>query len=391
MSFLNDSALPTCSEADTGVIEPSAELVRTLTAVFARVLGASPVLPESDFFELGGDSILAMALAFELQESCRMTVPPTLLFDAPTPAALAQAMGERAESPAGPLVLLKKGSQEPPVFLVPGITGSPIEFQSFAKLVNIPNPIYGLQARGLDGKEQPLRDVRDMATHLLPSIRARQPNGPYLLAGNSMGGFAALELGCALLGAEETVALLALFDTMINRNHLSLGQRFAVWGQRARHHAAAARTRPLRYAASYIAGRSHGRASKALPEHQTPVLWRSLQDVVAGAHEAAGKYRPRYFPGTITFFAAIDDADWPIYPEITWCPLAKTLRVHRINGDHVNLFRAHAAEVAGQFAEAVRSALETTSALKDPPLGRRRRPAAIGAAEPSVAFLPDPL
>ena len=359
VTYENDITPVASPEAKPDDIERSGELVQALIEVFAQVLGVSAIFADSDFFELGGDSILAMALAIEIQESCRMTVPATLLFDAPTPAALAQAMGERAASQPGPLVLLKEGGQEPPVFLVPGVTGSPIEFQSFTRFADIPNPIYGLQTPGLDGRQQPLRDIYDMVAYFLPSIRARQPHGPYLLGGNSMGGFTALELGCMLVGAGETVALLALFDTLITRKHLSLGQRLAVWRQRARHHAAAAKNRPLQYAASYVGGRWHGRKSKPLPEHWTLVPWRGLQDVVAGAREAAVSYRPRYYPGTITFFAATDDADWPIYPEITWRRLAKKLEVRRINGDHTSLFRARAADTAGQFAGLVRSALDT--------------------------------
>lgn len=356
MTHVDDHVPLACPKADSFLTEPTGELVSALTEAFARVLGVSQVSAESNFFELGGDSILAMSLALEIQESCRMTVPATLLFDAPTPVALARAMRGWVGSQASPLVLLKNGEQEPPVFLVPGVTGSPIEFQSFAKFVDIPNPIYGLLARGLDGRQQPLRDLQTMAANFLPSIRARQPHGPYLLAGNSMGGLTALELACALHEAGERVALLALFDTMISRKHLSLGERFAVGRQRVRHHAAAARRRPLDYAAFYIAHRWHRGTSKPSPEHWAPALWRGLDNVVAGAREAAVNYRPRYYPGTITFFAASDDADWPVYPEITWRRLASALQVQRITGDHIGLFRAHAAETAGQFAKAVRSA-----------------------------------
>ena len=360
MTYLNHTAPSASSEAYHSTVEPTSELVQALTELFSCVLGVSPVLADSNFFELGGDSILAVTLALEIQKSTGMTVPPTLLFDAPSPAALARAMGQRVGLQAGPLVRLKKGGQEPPVFLIPGASGSPLSFASLAKLMDIPNPIYGLQARGLDGREPPLRDVRDMAAYFLPSIRERQPRGPYLLGGYSMGGLTALELGCALLDAGETVALLALFDTGIRRRHLPLGRRFAVWGRRAKLHAAAIRNRSLRDAALYIADRWHGGSSKPLPENQIPLQWRELQDVVAGAHEALANYRPRYYPGTITFFAAADDADWPVYPEITWRHLAKTLRVQRVDGTHVSLFRAHAAAIAGQLAEAVRSALEAT-------------------------------
>jgi thioesterase domain-containing protein len=56
-----------------------------------------------------------------------------------------------------------------------------------------------------------------MAACYLEAVRAIQPQGPYLLAGWSFGGLAALEMARQLRGDGEEVAFLGMFDTVYRR------------------------------------------------------------------------------------------------------------------------------------------------------------------------------
>jgi thioesterase domain-containing protein len=73
-------------------------------------------------------------------------------------------------------------------------------------------PLYGLQARGLDGTEPPHPSVRDMAADYLKEMRSIQESGPYHLLGWSLGGNIAQEMAVQLQDQGEKVAALVIMD-----------------------------------------------------------------------------------------------------------------------------------------------------------------------------------
>jgi thioesterase domain-containing protein len=82
-----------------------------------------------------------------------------------------------------------------------------------ARFVPEDTPLYGLQAPGLDGGDELMGSVREMAACYVERIRALQPAGPYHLMGFSFGGIAAHEMAVQLAEAGETVAALVIMDT----------------------------------------------------------------------------------------------------------------------------------------------------------------------------------
>lgn len=131
--------------------------------------------------------------------------------------------GQRAAEPAGetvpppgpppfsPLVPLKPGGARPPFFCVHALFGSVFPYHQLALHLDREQPVYGLQARGLDGKEAPLDSIERMAESYLAALRTVQPRGPYHVGGYSFGGLVAFEMAQQLIRAGEGVALLAIF------------------------------------------------------------------------------------------------------------------------------------------------------------------------------------
>ncbi|MBF6370996.1 hypothetical protein IU469_35665, partial [Nocardia puris] len=62
---------------------------RTITGVFAEVLGLESVGMDDSFFELGGNSLVATRAAARLGEELGLRVPVVWLFTTPTPAGIA--------------------------------------------------------------------------------------------------------------------------------------------------------------------------------------------------------------------------------------------------------------------------------------------------------------
>jgi len=73
-----------------GLVAPRSPVERVLAGVWAQVLGVDRVGVDDDFFELGGDSILAMRIAARARQA-GLAVSPQALFGHPTVAALAAA------------------------------------------------------------------------------------------------------------------------------------------------------------------------------------------------------------------------------------------------------------------------------------------------------------
>lgn len=69
---------------------------RELADMFAEVLEREDVGPDEDFFDAGGDSLQATRIISRIYRAYRVELTFDDLFDAPTPADLAQLVGARA-------------------------------------------------------------------------------------------------------------------------------------------------------------------------------------------------------------------------------------------------------------------------------------------------------
>src|SRR5579863_7045378 len=204
---------------------PTSTMVEVLTPIWRRLLQRSSVQVDDNFFDLGGDSSLALQLFNEIAVACGRELPPVTIYVAPTIAALAAVLEEPEEIRLPPLVLLKDGVEQPPLFVTHGLGGSVIDFFQVVKHIRTSHPIQGMQSKGIDGTEEPFDRIEDMAEFHLDAIRKVQPHGPYLLAGYSLGGLVTFEMAQRLVAAGEKVALLAMLDSYPDIRYLSLAQR----------------------------------------------------------------------------------------------------------------------------------------------------------------------
>ena len=92
--------------------------------------------------------------------------------------------------------------------------GNVLEYYPFARLLDQDQPLYALQARGLDGRILRNLTMEGMASAYVAELRTVQPEGPYFLGGFCFGGFLALEAAQQLTEAGQEVALVVMIQSM---------------------------------------------------------------------------------------------------------------------------------------------------------------------------------
>ncbi|MGF6292870.1 acetoacetate--CoA ligase [Paraburkholderia youngii] len=189
------------------------DLERHLQSQWERLFDIAPIGRDDNFFQLGGNSLLAARLLASVDESTGRTLPLATLFIAPTIARLAAAIDEPGVPQSSPAVVPIRVGTGTPLFLVHGVSGTVMECSALIAAMQTPRPIFGLQARGLDGEQPAQRRVHDIAASYIGQMRSVQPTGPYAVAGYSFGGLIAVEIAQQLSRAGEQMELLCLIDT----------------------------------------------------------------------------------------------------------------------------------------------------------------------------------
>lgn len=317
-------------------------MIDVLTPLWRRVLQLSSVDVNDNFFDLGGDSSLALQLFTEIAQTCDRELPPVTIYQAPTIAALA-ALLEQPAAPRFPaLVLLKDGTKQPPVFVAHGLGGSVMDFYQPIKHIESDHPIYGMQARGTDGLDEPLERVEDMAQFYLDAIKEVQPRGPYLLIGYSLGGLVVLEMAQRLSASGERVALLAMIDAYPHIRYLSFGQRARLIARQARRGLQSLENLSGSTAYQPPAGVSF-----------TP----AMQRVRDKAYLALTRYRPQFYPGKIDFVRAATCSAFPKDAAAVWTPLAAKIEVVTVPGDHLGIITTHFEDLASLLSRYLEKAI----------------------------------
>jgi len=194
---------------------PRTPVEHRLARILADVLGVPRLGIHDNFWDLGGSSLLAAEVVSRASEALGVRVPLSALVEAPTVAELADVLGrmrEGAAAPASSLVVIQRGGSRPPLFCIHHHLGTLFCYEQLAHHLDPRQPVYGLQARGLDGTSPPCTRVEDMAAHYVQELRAAQPRGPYFLAGYCFGGLVAFEMAQQMVQAGDRVGLLAVFD-----------------------------------------------------------------------------------------------------------------------------------------------------------------------------------
>ena len=325
--------------------------IELLTPIWQRVLRHAPIDVGDNFFELGGDSSCALELFNEIAHACGRELPPVMIYHAPTIGALAALLAQASPPRVPPLVQLKAGTEKPAVFITHGLGGSVMDFFQVVRHIETAHPIYGMQAKGIDGVDEPLEHVEDMAQFYLDAIKQVQPCGPYLLIGYSLGGLVMLEVAQRLTKDGEKVALLAMLDAYPHIAYLSLAQQLRFAMLRFKRRTSASMRLPTR---------SNGRPTISSDRYRPPdgvLLSPAMQRVRDQAYRALTRYQPRFYSGKISFVKAEISSDFPDDPAAVWGNLASKFELDSVPGDHLGIMTTHFESLASVLSRYLREAL----------------------------------
>jgi thioesterase domain-containing protein len=329
--------------------------IEILTTVWKRLLHRTAISTEDNFFDIGGDRSSAERLFTEIAAVYGRELSPLLIYRAPTIAALAALLSQEGPITVPPLLLLNATTQGPPLFIAHGLGDTVMGFSELVRRMRVAHPIYGMQARGVDGLTEPFDNIEDMAQYHLEAIQRLQPRGPYFLTGYSLGGLIALEIAQRLSKNGEKIGLLAMLDSYPDRHHLSLAQR-------ARLDWRLAKQRITSFMRVDERRRRNAVAKVISPYARNQVeslrsIARAMYQVKDEQYRALRNYRPRFYEGKVKFVKAAINPYHPEDPVAVWGHLIRQFELATVPGEHVEMLTTQVGCVASLLERYVEQAL----------------------------------
>ncbi|MGB3511819.1 MAG: AMP-binding protein [Microcoleaceae cyanobacterium] len=196
-------------------IAPRTTTELQLGQIWSEMLNIPAVGVQDNFFDLGGNSLLAMRLMARIEQQLGTHLALTTLFTEATIERQASLLSAAPNTqPFSPLVPIQPRGSLPPFFCIHPRAGGVLSYLTLARQLGDKLPFYGVQALGIYGEQEPLSRIEEMATTYIKAIQTVQPQGRYKLGGWSFGGNIAFEIARQLHSLGQEVALLALIDSL---------------------------------------------------------------------------------------------------------------------------------------------------------------------------------
>lgn len=393
------------SESEKNYVAQRDTIEARLVEIWEPLLGVTPIGINDKFFDLGGDSLLAIRMFSSVEETFRKNIPIATLFEAGTIEKLADIIRQDGwAAPESSIVPIKPNGTKPPFFCIHAGGGNVLFYNDLARYVPDDLPFYGIRARRLGGRQVGHATFEEMAEFYISELRTLQPEGPYFLGGSSLGGMIGLEMAQQLRSNGQEVAFLALFDTWapgymdLLPNVSSFRSKIYDLAHRAHKHGDKLRVLDFRKKAEYflnIAIKLHARGKRKIRNSYKKVVRRfyskverpiprdyiQIEDQI---HKAWLRYVPKKYEGKMTLFRACDQP-FGIKPDQTlgWDGFAAGgMEIHEVPGDHVTLLaEPHVRILAERLNECILTAqAEQDSLIKKSTSAESATGGFVGAA-----------
>jgi amino acid adenylation domain-containing protein len=348
--------------------------------IWKEILGGDTVDIRQDFFEAGGDSLLAVRLLDRLEETFGKKLTPEIFLEGGTIQNLSQRLiGEWSSAPPALLPDGPDPALRPPLYFLHGdYQAGGLYTIRLARLLAGELGVYALQPMRIQGKPLP-ESIEAMAEEYLARLRAAQAHGPYRLGGYCHGGLVALEMAQRLVAGGERVEVVVLIDSIARntdlhfyhglthfsstifrlteeqRINLFLGVKRLVEQARAQR-----TTRRL----PFVAAKLWNAAARRLPwnrKFQTKISSSAtfdaeLSDDERRAHfqRLVGAYFPRTYDGKIVLLASEDRLHQCQEPTLGWAHVNAKVTVGILPGNHHTCITKYLPSLAEELKHVLR-------------------------------------
>lgn len=356
LSALNVQHL-SCDEPTDAAPDSVNYIEYRLLQIWKQVLHAPNVRRDSSFFELGGDSLRALELLQRIEQEFGKRLPINSLLLSSSIAQLAPILRSNApEVPFSSLVVIREGSNTPPVYWLPGGGGlSVMAFREISHRLGPDIPVLGLEAN-LDINHAPTK-LPDIVRAYAKEICLHQPEGPYFLFGFSLGSFVAYELALQLSAAGKSIGLLVVFDTPLPSS-ISTGKRALITLARSRYRLRSffsEGTVQFQNIASYpisVANLVTARLTRKFQKPASPTIFDIIvQRNIDAIREYAARPLP-FYNGHITCVLASDTSmhgvPQSIDPRLAWRNTCAGINVIHVDGNHLSMLEPPCVDSLGK-------------------------------------------
>jgi len=197
-----------------GFVAPRNEAERRMAAIWQEVLpGVTPGIHD-DFFEIGGNSLLAVDLTVRIQKGFGRKLPLVALIQNPTIEKLVACVTQEVTFQHIRVIELQSGTSAP-FFCVPGAGGLAMSLRELATYFKGRMPFCAFETPRAEEVDAETYTIPLFAADLVAALKRQRPAGPYDLGGFCWGALVALEMAQQLRAAGDEVRTLILLDTVI--------------------------------------------------------------------------------------------------------------------------------------------------------------------------------
>lgn len=286
-------------------IPPRTDTEEKVASIWESLMPQEKISIRDNFFEIGGHSLIGVRIIAKLNKEFGLQLQVAALLQTQTIEKLSELIDEGGSTQD--LIIPMQQSSQPPLFVIHPVGGDVLCYADLAAALANEFSIYGIRSKGLDGETEPFENLEQMVDTYVEAMQQVQPQGPYRLLGQSIGGIIATAVARKLEQGGESVEHIVMLDTF-SPAHLNssiksdqqilaaaLGQSAPVLAQQKTENKTDAYIETL-----YKAGQNSG----TLPPELSLLQFTGIYKVAVQNHTIATQYKVEKLNANVHHFTA---------------------------------------------------------------------------------------